>query len=691
MLMALDDIHDGRDHDDPSVALGRRVAALEATLAELTREVSVLRSEVRDRPAVSPLMSRAVRLTAPEPAALAAPAAIPAAARRRPPWMDRRSYDLEGLLGRYGMLGIATVAALAALVTFLGWAISQGYLTLGPARRVGLGLTTAVAIAIWGFRLRRTERSFGSSLIGLALAIVHVCAYAAGPWLGLVPPPVALALAVLASSALTTFAHAEGDQPLWCVGFGGAAIAPFLVHGESASVYLLAIFGASVLLAGCYSIAGRAWKVAWAIWYVSAALFTLVVASMEPIGRRGEIVVDGPLIALALAFIVALGGVIPFAAGDRKRSALRWLWMLGIATAFMEARDGPNPVLHAVIYLAAAGVILLLAGRVAQPVGGGADDRAPTTSAPPSLSHWTDIAGIPLLFIFAATTHLTTPFAVRAIFASAALAFLAFAIVRPLRAARDPAALGATVCLAVLAADIGTGGSVVISGAAIALGLLLLVLHRGWPSIPWLIGALASLVLAVMFAGADLATRPSYQYQPFLTQASALAATVVLTLALLSRARSVIIRATTSALGALEPSQGVRGLERVLVAAPWVSAFFWALIELAWAFDRSTSTVLVVVYFAVTGVAAVAAGRARGRALVRQIGLGLALAAAATAFFGASNHLGVGSRILAYLATSVFLLGIAYWYRRPGVGAAATESDPPRRPLGNASAAPSEP
>jgi len=36
--------------------------------------------------------------------------------------------------------------------------------------------------------LRRRERSFGDSLLGLSLAIVHVCAWQAGPALHLVPP-----------------------------------------------------------------------------------------------------------------------------------------------------------------------------------------------------------------------------------------------------------------------------------------------------------------------------------------------------------------------------------------------------------------------------------------------------------------------------------------------------------------------
>jgi len=78
-----------------------------------------------------------------------------------------------------------------------------------------------------------------------------------------------------------------------------------------------------------------------------------------------------------------------------------------------------------------------------------------------------------------------------------------------------------------------------------------------------------------------------------------------------------------------------------------------------------------VVYFATTAIAAVGVGHVRRLAEVRQIGLALALLAAATAVYGATSYFDVGARVLAYLVTSAFLLGIAYWYRRRGVASPA--------------------
>jgi hypothetical protein len=108
--------------------------------------------------------------------------------------------------------------------------------------------------------------------------------------------------------------------------------------------------------------------------------------------------------------------------------------------------------------------------------------------------------------------------------------------------------------------------------------------------------------------------------------------------------------------------QFVRGL----AIAPWVWAFVWAMIELSMAYSASTSTLLLVTYFAATAVGCVGVGRARNSARLRQVGLGLALAATATAFYGATTYFDIAARILAYLVTSAFLLGIAYWYRQAG-------------------------
>ena len=168
------------DPEEPHT-LDARLVRVERSIATLSAEVAAIRAELRGAP-----RTESASLTHPARSIPARQAAVSSAPTGRAP---RRylgeSIDFERLLGRYGMLGIAVLAAAAAVGTFLSWAVSHGYLTLPPRARIVVGLLFAAAIAAWGFRLRRAERSFGSSLLGLSLVIVLVCAYAAGPGLSI--------------------------------------------------------------------------------------------------------------------------------------------------------------------------------------------------------------------------------------------------------------------------------------------------------------------------------------------------------------------------------------------------------------------------------------------------------------------------------------------------------------------------
>src|SRR5205814_2620873 len=103
--------------------------SLEARVAALEWEVRQLRAELirtqaagtRPSTAPPPLAAAAVeaRFDTSAPARSAAPSRpavdAPPAARASP-------LDLETLVGRYGMLGLATLLALAAIGTFVSWA-----------------------------------------------------------------------------------------------------------------------------------------------------------------------------------------------------------------------------------------------------------------------------------------------------------------------------------------------------------------------------------------------------------------------------------------------------------------------------------------------------------------------------------------------------------------------------------------
>ena len=90
--------------------------------------------------------------------------------------------------------------------------------------------------------------------------------------------------------------------------------------------------------------------------------------------------------------------------------------------------------------------------------------------------------------------------------------------------------------------------------------------------------------------------------------------------------------------------------------------FLWGNTELSHAYSADIATFLLVLYYAVVGVAAIFVGRARAIRALRQVGLGLAIFAALKAIAKASS-LAIGLRVGSYLLAGLFLLAVAYWYR----------------------------
>jgi len=205
--------------------------------------------------------------------------------------------------------------------------------------------------------------------------------------------------------------------------------------------------------------------------------------------------------------------------------------------------------------------------------------------------------------------------------------------------------------------------------AFVALGLATLELHKARPTRSWLGAGAALLVLGSWLAATALLARPAYRFPPFATEPSAAALVVAVALVIVARFWRALLNATRTAMGGRPQWTYASALKvqvKAVTVAPWLWVFVWVLIELSMAFSASASMLLLVTYFAATAVGCVAAGRAKRAPRVRHVGLGLALVSAATAVYGASTYFDFAARIAAYLVTSAFLLGIAYWYRRPG-------------------------
>ena len=644
--------------DGPS--LETRIERLEHALRELSAEMAAVRTEVEALSA-PPMHARGSNVESPRARpgiGAARPGVRGAIGRGR---YLGESLDLERLLGRYGMLGIAVLAAAAAVGTFLSWAISQGYLTLSPTARIVVGLAFAVAIAVWGIRLRRTERSFGSSLLGLSLVIVLVCAYAAGPGLAVVPEWFAFVGAMAVSWAMAIFARTEDDEPLWCVAFAGAAITPFVTSSGKGNLYGLVAYAASVLIAASFATGTRPWVIAWRVFYAAAALLVITGAVVSQ--GHG---LTGFFVAFGLPIVSGVAGVLPFAASVRRRAALRWLWILVVATGFASPGGRAVALPGAIAFFAAAALWLTIADRL---VGTEQSSIFAANIRWGARLDWIDAAIIPLALCFQSSNAIKPIGSTAIVYGAGAATFLAFVWRREASFARDAAASGFLVMAVtgIYALRLEFPAGVVI--ALVVLALVSLVLHEARPSIAWVAGSALVMGIAIATNAWVFLDRRPYILPPFATEASFTALAVAVALGLASRFQSRLA-------DAMNVARSVRGApvtawdgdfgRLVVVVAPWAWVFLWGYLELSIAFSRSTSTLLLVIYFAACAVAGVAIGHTRQSAGARKAGLALALLAAGTAVYGATSFFEVGVRVLAYLVTSAFLLGIAYWYRRPG-------------------------
>jgi hypothetical protein len=201
----------------------------------------------------------------------------------------------------------------------------------------------------------------------------------------------------------------------------------------------------------------------------------------------------------------------------------------------------------------------------------------------------------------------------------------------------------------------------------------LLAVHAGsaaqlfrWVRRPLVLLAPAAVACVAVAWGAVLLTaRPAYAYSPFLTPESVAAGAVT---------------AAWSAIAWRVWRDGAdvfsRADRRLVVAAAGTIALLWGRQEFAQAVSPDVSTFLLIGYFAVAGIAAIALGRARTVPAARQVGLALALYAALKAFFQASTLDAVGLRVGSYLGVGGFLLAVGYWYRAAGARASTSIPSP---------------
>lgn len=572
-------------------------------------------TERRDSPATRPAAEGGGRISVP-PAPPAAP---------RGAFGGAAPLDIEALIGRYGTIALATLALLAGMGAFLTWAISHGL--LGPTPRVVLGAIGAAAVAGvgWWLRSRGTAR-FGNTLLALALALLHLDLWAAGPRLHVIPPTMALVVIAAASVALAWLALRTEEELLFCVGLGGALLAPFVASTGGGSAPILASYGWLVIAAAIAAIATRDWRFAIAITGIGCFVYA---AATEGLLRTSSPWVERAvpaLFALACAWAALAWGL----SAVRARLALGFL-LVGAGALFATTfgRWGEPTA----VVLGFAGSITALA--------------APRRGETPD--PWSLVARVvlPVGFLLATLTRLDDATSIMG--TAVALAWFALSCIA-VRVEEEERGLHFITACVVSAIAIGLALSahavlcIVALSVHVALSSLLM---RERDQAGLVVPVSLVLAVAALWAYALLIDRTAYAYTPFVTTASV--AALAATLATWTFARCAAT---------------LRGVSlEVLAPLPAIVAFVWLREELARAYSPDISAFLLILFYALTGIAAIFYGRRHSHAPSRAVGLALACYAALDALVHAWGLSAIGLRVGACILAGAFIALVAYWYR----------------------------
>jgi hypothetical protein len=625
------------------IGTAARLSELERQVAALTAEVAQLRAaSARGEPVRVPPDIAALRLPprqSSRPSGASAPRG-PIAWARDAVRSATGGLELEAAAGRYGTLLLAALVILMGVGVLIRVAVSHGLLT--PEVRVAMGALTAVVVGAAGLHFhRRGEARFGNVLLALALAIVDLVAWGAGPQLHLVPTSVALVVVDVVALALAALALRDGSEFLFSIAVAGALSSPFVTTDGHGSAPALLTYGALVIVGSLRAASDPRWTRAFGVLVTGALVYALAAAAMTTgaawyapfaVVLFGAACALGALVvgerawrgALARAFLAV--GLIGVPDGWDRMVAGDWRWAAVVAA-----------VVAAITYAA------LLVRR-------------------PRQLWWTASAlGLPLisLAVASAGTKGSEPAQgiVFAIWAALALGAWRFERVRSERRRGGVHLLAGGVLGSIAVALLLWSMPLALVAGLAAWGVVLAAAAEEEVSVLPLIGVAVATGAAALSALDQLASRQAYVYVPFLTRssASALAATAGFAAAgwLLARGRGA-------------PSEWADRAVRLGTVIGF--AILWGRMEFAQAFSRDLATFLLIAYYAACGVVSIIIGRRLSIQRLRVAGLVLASYAAVKAIMHASDINGLLLRVAAYGAVGVFLLGAAYGYRDRGRG-----------------------
>lgn len=259
-----------------------RVSLLEYSIKQLrsgkTREeeVSAAQAEVApiDAPEIAPTavapelpVTSSTPIEVP-PTPSAAPASAPAVAQppsSAPTVSPRKPSIIEQALaaGKAWLFGGNTVARVGVLVLFIGVAFLLRYVaerTQIPIElRLGGVALGAIALLIFGWRLRDRRSGYAVTLQGGAVGILYLTVFAALRLYNVLPPVAAFALLAVLAALSAVLAIAQNARALAALGAIGGFLAPLLVSTGAGRIEVLLSFYLLLNL----GVLGIAWFRAW--------------------------------------------------------------------------------------------------------------------------------------------------------------------------------------------------------------------------------------------------------------------------------------------------------------------------------------------------------------------------------------------------------------------------------------------
>lgn len=542
-------------------------------LARLEREMTILRSEfarLREHIGGLPPVDRPVGAAPPPPPPRPAPPPPSAAPQSSAPPFQvsprRPGPSVEQLIGRYGTIAVATVTVLVAVGMFLSWAIQKHI--LGPEARVILGYIAAAALAAGGIRLRqRGTREFGNVLMAMALGVVHLVCWEAGPNMHVMPSWAALMIGFVASAVLAEFALRHDEEMLCAVGFGGAAIAPFITSDNSGNLIALAAYGAAVVALSAAAIGDRPWRTALNVTMIAFILYVVATAT----GHQGPTSWLWIASRLGILFpLIVLLAIIPFTDARHRRALVRVVGLGVVVGIIGRAHRGPDP--WSLVLTIGAAVLIIGVLDVMRP--GALEGEAATASADNFAAKRNarlDALILPLALFVAAIAAAPSWDSMQS--AAVAMLWTALAIYMTHRTRGEPeadmfASTASVTALVIAPAALADHEVARVFGLVpIAIGLFLLALRMARQ--PFAVGGIAGMVLASLWALRLVTQREKFTYLPFGT-----AVTAAAVIAILGWVAGYRISCRADFLSAVDETARA-SLRRFAISGAGVTAFFW--------------------------------------------------------------------------------------------------------------------